>query len=189
MRFPRAPALVACAVLLVPPAVYGNSGRAASSELPKGYLGFAYRMHLVDNTGADVLATLVFAAVLQCWGSGCMLITTTLNDCHDQGLGPASIIQFRHASTDDGGLEVLKAEQEKDHGALVVKEHWGSAEVTYNIGYSRSVLSLTLASLSGVAVDAKSSDRVYTWTLQPFQGRYVRWTPDCPFLLEGVPKQ
>jgi hypothetical protein len=127
---------------------------------------------------------------LICWPSLCsrLFFDVGLQSCHDIGFGLGASIQFRNASTADGTLEVLKAERTEDHGTLVIKEHWGSSEVTYNIGYSGGVLSQLLTSFSGVAVDAKSGDKVYTWALLPFQGQYVRWTPDCPFLLEGVPK-
>jgi hypothetical protein len=93
-------------------------------------------------------------------------------------------------TTDDGSLEVVQVFDSKDgQRVLVLRKHLatalGRAEVTYRLGFS-ALDPTRLTSFDGTGVQPWPAT-VETWTNVPLKGRFVRWTPDCPFVLEGVP--
>ena len=79
---------------------------------------------------------------------------------------------------------------EKQQGAVVVKKHWLAAEITYRFGFSvgdctKPGIITRVSSFDGAGIEP-GTDAVESWSLVPFKGEFVRWTPDCPMVLPGV---
>lgn len=184
--------LVALSVLASSVAVGGEQGKSAL-RLPVGNVTVAYRQ-LTDGKLGDM----VFLCKLKCGGDSCELFTVSFNWCLPGLLADAkaSAIAIDRTSTEDRSLEVVEVRYEKRQGVLVVKENQWGAEITYRFGFSLRdktledapwIESLTSFEAAAVKPFTLPDNKMSTWTLVPFKGRYSRWTPDCPIVLEGVP--
>jgi hypothetical protein len=173
--------LLICTSLGVATVVGGDAGRK-TWKLPNINLAVAYRQ-LEDGKFSDR----VFDAQLLCHDDFCELLTATLNWCSPlPETGKAFVIGLTSNATDDGSLEIVQVFDSKDgQRVLVLKKHLGTAEITYRFGFS-SLDPTRLTSFDGAGVQPWP-DTVESWTNVPFKGRFVRWTPDCPLVLEGVP--
>jgi hypothetical protein len=158
-----------------------------------GHVTVAYRQ-LTDGKPGDM----VFLCKLSCSGDNCELFTVSLNWCFSGPLddGKSSAIFVDRSSTEDGSLQIVEARYQERQGALVAKEKESGAEITYRFGFSLRDKTFegapwieNLTSFEGAAVKPFTlpDNKMSTWTLVPFKGRYSRWTPDCPIALEGVP--
>jgi len=185
--------LVALSVLVSSTVLSGEQGEK-TLRLPVGNATVAYRQ-LTDGKLSDM----VFLSKLSCSGDNCELFTVSLNWCLLGLLDDVktSTIAIDRTSTEDMSLQVVEVQYEKRQGVLVAKERVEGAEITYRFGFSLRDKTFedapwieSLTSFEGVAVKPLTlpDNKMSTWTLVPFKGRYSRWTPDCPLVLEGVPE-
>jgi hypothetical protein len=179
---PRIAVLVLTCVPLTTATVFGGNETGNAWKLPALKLAVAYRQ-LEDGKLSDR----VFVGQLNCSGDSCELLTAVLNWCvRLPETGKGFLIGLTRDATDDGSLEIVQVSDSKDGPrVLVLKKHLGTAEITYRFGFS-SLDPTRLTSFDGAAVQPWHK-RVKTWTLVPSKGRFVRWSPDCPIVLEGVP--
>jgi len=182
--------VLSCA-LLATTAILGEAQTSKTWNLPTINLAVAYRLFEDGKLGS-----LVYLAQLYCGGESCELITAGLNGClpllPGEKQSQAFEIGLTRTGTDDGSLEIVGYHCAKGQGAILVKKHWMGADITYRFGFTvfdctgpvPAIISI-LTSFDGAAVHPHS-DQVESWTLVPFKGAYVRWTPDCPLVLPGV---
>jgi hypothetical protein len=179
---PHIAVLLLTCVSLVTATVFGGNETRNVWKLPTLKLVIAYRQ-LEDGRLSDR----VFEGQLNCSGDSCELLTAVLNWCvRLPETGKGFLIGLTRDATDDGSLEIVQVSDSKDgQNVLVLKKHLGTAEITYRFGFS-SLDPTRLTSFDGAAVQPWHN-RVKTWTLVPSKGRFVRWSPDCPIVLEGIP--
>jgi hypothetical protein len=113
--------------------------------------------------------------------------------------GKATSISIDRTTTSENiSLQVVEAHYQGRRGLIVAKEYVWGTEVTYRFGFSLRDKTFdgapwieNLTSFEGAAVKPLTlpDNRMSTWTLVPFNGKYSRWTPDCPLALEGVPEK
>lgn len=169
----------------------GALPRHQVAVLPTGALEVAYRQEQDGKVDERV-----FLAKLECAAGDCELTSVDLGWCLPLGPGGerASFIFTDRKSTADRSLKV-SPRLENNRGVLVVEEETQGAKITYRFEFSLrneqfggepSIDRLT--GFSGAAVKNSTLEKkVIAWKLVPFVGEQSLFSPQCKFLLPGVP--
>ncbi len=181
--------LVLGCMVLVTSAAVADAQPSKRWDLPTINLAVAYRQFEDGKLGS-----LVWQGQLYCRGDSCELITAALNWCLPLSSAKEQFKGFElgltRVGTDDGSLEIVMFHCEGREGSIVVKKQWLGAEITYRFGFSvadcrKPGMITRVTSFDGAGIQP-NADQVETWTLVPFKGEFVRWTPDCPLILPSV---